>query len=182
MKKIFFTAALVLAIAGGLLLWGGVYASNFVKENLADQKITFPSSEALTAQGRDDLVSYAEATVDTGDEAKAFASYIQGHIAKIANGQTYSEVSGQYQALTPEQKSTPEGEKLAEQRLTIFMGETLRGTLLNAYGWGFVAKIALLAGAGLLATAAVAATLFVLGNISSLPQKSAKNKTTKRRK
>lgn len=180
MKKIFLVAAIVMAIAGGLLLWGGVYASSFVKDNLSEQKIFFPSEESLIAQGRDDLASYAEQQVDTGTEAKAFASYIQGHIAKMANGQTYSDVSGQYQALNAEQKTSPEGKKLEAQRLSMFMGETLRGTLLNAYGWGMVAKIALLAGAGLLAAAAVAGTIVVLGGIAPMPKKA--KKTSKKRK
>jgi hypothetical protein len=181
MKKIFLAAAIVLALAGGGLLWGGTYASNFVQDNLAEQKIEFPSEEALVAQGREDLVKYADETVDTGQEAKAFASYIQGHIAKIANGQTYSEVSGQYQALTAEQKQSAEGKKLEAQRLSIFMGETLRGTLLNAYGWGFVATIALLAGAAALAAAAVAGALVALMSVSAIPTKKSK-KTSKKRK
>ena len=182
MKKLYLAVAVVLGLVGGALLWGGVYASNFVQDNLAEQKITFGSAEALKAQGRDDLVKYADELVDNGEEAKAFASYIQGHIAKIANGQTYSEVSGQYQALTAEQKAAPEGKKLEGQRMSIFMGETLRGTLLNAYGWGFVGKVALLAGAGLLLVAGVLASFVLLNNVSPMPNKKSAKKASKKRK
>jgi hypothetical protein len=180
MKKLYLAVAVVLGLLGGALLWGGVYASNFVHDNLAEQKITFASADALAAQGREDLVKYADETVDNGQEAKAFASYIQGHIAKIANGQTYSEVSAQYQALTPEQKATAEGKKLEGQRMSIFMGETLRGTLLNAYGWGFVAKIALLAGAGLVLVAGVLAAFVLISSVSPIPKKG--KKVAKKRK
>lgn len=183
MKKIvYLIATVVLGLAGVGLLYGGVYATNFVKDNLAEQKITFASAEALKAQGRDDLVKYADEQVDNGTEAKAFASYIQGHIAKIADGQTYSEVSGQYQALSAEEKASPEGKKLEGQRLSIFMGETLRGTLLNAYGWGFVGQIATLAGVGLLSAAGIAAIVFSLGNISEPVKKSTKKSSSKKRK
>jgi hypothetical protein len=180
MKKLYLAVAVVLGLLGGALLWGGVYASNFVHDNLAEQKITFASADALAAQGREDLVKYADETVDNGQEAKAFASYIQGHIAKIASGQTYSEVSAQYQALTPEQKATAEGKKLEGQRMSIFMGETLRGTLLNAYGWGFVAKIALLAGAGLVLVAGVLAAVVLISSVSPIPKKG--KKVAKKRK
>lgn len=182
MKKLYLAAAVLLGLLGGALLWGGVYASNFVHDNLAEQKITFASAEALKAQGRDDLVKYADELVDNGQEAKAFASYIQGHVAKIANGQTYSEVSEQYQALTPEQKASAEGKKLEGQRMSIFMGETLRGTLLNAYGWGFVGKVALLAGAGLLIVAGVLAAFVLMTSVSPMPKKGSKKAASKKRK
>jgi hypothetical protein len=178
MKKFYLLASIVLFSIGAGLIYGGLYASNFVRDNLIEQKITFPDTKALEAQNRNDLVKYAGSTVDSGDKAKTFAGYIQGHIAKIADGKTYSEVSGEYQKLSAEQKEKPEGKKLEAQRMSIFMGETLRGTLLNAYGWGFVGKIAFYSGIGLAAAGGVSAALFIGSGKTHKPAK----RSTKKKK
>jgi hypothetical protein len=56
-------------------------------------------------------------------------------LQKVANGKTYSEVSEAYLADKTNQA-------LAGQRQTLFMGETLRGLLLNAWGWSLIGLIA----------------------------------------
>ena len=61
----------------------------------------------------------------------------------IGKGQTYSEISGAF-------LKDPTNKQLAQQRQTLFMGETLRGMLLNAWGWGTVGNVARLAGIVLL--------------------------------
>ncbi|MGD9752473.1 MAG: hypothetical protein AB7W59_15915, partial [Acidimicrobiia bacterium] len=78
--------ALVLAIGGGLLTWGASFSNDYVHDELSSQNIVFPDAEALTGQGREDLLSFAGARVDTGKEAEAYASYIDGHLAAIADG------------------------------------------------------------------------------------------------
>jgi hypothetical protein len=40
----------------------------------------------------------------------------------------------------------PNNKELADQRMTMFMGETLRGMLLNAWGWGTIGTIATIGG------------------------------------
>jgi len=50
-------AVVVLLIAAGLLTWGNRFAANYVGDELSSQNIKFPSADALTGQGRDDLVS-----------------------------------------------------------------------------------------------------------------------------
>ncbi len=90
--------------------------------------------------------------MDTGDKAKAYANgFIGRHLTKIANGQTYSEVSAKAQA-------EPSDQKLAGQVQVLFRGETLRGLLLNAYGWWTIGTYAFYAVIGL-----AIASLAVLG-------------------
>ena len=77
-------AVVVLLIAAGLLTWGNRFAANYVGDELSSQNIKFPSADALTGQGRDDLVKYADQRLDTGKEAEAYASFINGHLQGIA--------------------------------------------------------------------------------------------------
>ena len=80
---------------------------------------------------------------------------------EIGGGKTYAELGGPLFALEAEiEEATAAGkdvtameEELAglrAQRDTVFKGETLRAILLNAYGWWFVATLALYAGYGLI--------------------------------
>src|SRR6478735_936987 len=85
-------AVLVLAGAAILLTWGSRFASDYVGDELASQHITFPSADALSGQGRDDLVKYADQPLDTGKEAEAYASFINGHLQGIAGGATYADL------------------------------------------------------------------------------------------
>jgi len=130
-------AALGMILAGVLALIGGGYANNVVHDQLSPQKITFP------AKGKDlpaNLNQFAGQRVDTAKEAKAYANdFIGLHLKGIGAGKTYSEVSAAF-------LQDPTNEKLAQQRQTLFMGETLRGLLLSAWGWGTIASIATIAG------------------------------------
>ena len=80
------------AVAGGLLTWGHNFSSDYVGNELSSQNISFPSAADLTAEGRTDLLQYADQRLDTGSEAQAYASFINGHLAKIADGATYAEL------------------------------------------------------------------------------------------
>lgn len=135
MKKIKLMSAAFCLIAASLLMLGSNYASLTVKDQLSAQKISFPDKATLE-KDNSKLVSFADKAVDTGDEAKAYSDYIKGHLAKVADGKTYSEVSGEFQ-------KDRTNKTLEAQRTNLFMGETLRGLLLNAWGWGLVGKIAL---------------------------------------
>ena len=152
MRKLFnlFTvasgAAIGLMVAGALALAGGQYATDVVHDQLVPQKIFFP------AQGKElpaNLNQYAGQQVDTAKEAKAYANdFIGVHLQAIGGGKSYSEVSAAWMA-------NPKDQKLAQQRQTMFMGETLRGTLLGAWGWGTMGTIATLAGIVLIGIGAV---------------------------
>ena len=78
--------AVVLAVAGGLLLWGGSFANNTVHDQLVAQKISFGAASTLPAN----LQSYAGQQVTNGQQAKAYSDLIAVHLTKVAGGQTYS--------------------------------------------------------------------------------------------
>jgi len=135
---------LVLIIGGGLLLWGSNFANNMVHDQLSDQKIQFPpkGSPALDPKEFPGLQRYAGQAVDSGPKAKAYANeFIKVHLAGIADGKTYSQVS-------EASRNDPKNEELAGQVQTLFRGETLRGLLLYAWGWSVVAMIAYWVGIG----------------------------------
>jgi hypothetical protein len=149
---------LVLAVGGGLLLWGSNFANNMVHNQLSEQKIAFPpKGPALDAKEFPGLQKYAGQTVDNGPKAKAYADqFIKKHLAQVADGKTYSEVS----ALS---RANPNDQTLKGQVDTLFRGETLRGLLLNVWGWATVGAIAYWVGiAALLGAIAVFGAL-VLG-------------------
>ena len=130
-------AATAMILAGVLAFIGGSYDKKVVRDQLRPQKISFPEKgDQLPAK----LNEYAGEMVDTGGEAKAYADdYIGEHLQGIGKGKSYSEVSGEFMA-------DPNNKELAATRQTLFMGETLRGLLLNAWGWGTVGTLATLAG------------------------------------
>ncbi len=170
-------AAIVLAIAGGLLTWGSNFAEDYVGDELRAQNITFPPSEVLIEEGRDDLADFGGQQVDTGEEAEAYASFIQGHVANTAGGLTYSEIPDR-EARTALQEAIEsdapaeeiaaleqEATTLSQQRDTVFKGEMLRGTLLNAYAWSTMGRIAGIAATAAFAAAAVMVILSTAGAV-----------------
>ncbi|MET0850849.1 MAG: hypothetical protein ABW020_06965 [Candidatus Rokuibacteriota bacterium] len=138
--------ALGMIIAGALALIGGSYARDVVHDQLTPQQIYFPpKGEELPAN----LNQYAGQQVDTPAEAKAYANdFIGLHLEGIADGKSYAEVSAASMA-------DPNNEELAAQKQSLFMGETLRGTLLSAWGWGTVGTIATIAGFVLIGIGAI---------------------------
>jgi hypothetical protein len=151
--------AAVLIAAGGLLTWANSFIGDQVHDQLVMQDITMPAGDAIAELPKADknaLEPYAGSVMDTGPEAKAFADhYILVHMNAASDGRTYEEVSGEFLQLTPEEKATPDGQALGQLRQTLFMGNTLRGLLLNAYAFATIGTIAGIAaivsfGAGLL--------------------------------
>jgi hypothetical protein len=150
-------AALGIIVAGVLALIGGGYANNVVHDQLSPQKIYFP------AKGKDlpaNLNQFAGQQVDTAKEAKAYANnFIAVHLKAIGAGKTYSQVSAAF-------LKDPTNQKLAQTRQTLFMGETLRGMLLSAWGWGTVAMIATIGGFVLLGIGLILLTIPVLAAVT----------------
>lgn len=149
-------AALVVifAAAAGFMLYQGNFVTQTINDELASQKISFPAATEIKAGGALDPAVFpqeirdlAGQQVDTGYKAKIYANdFIGIHLAKIANGQTYSQVSGAASKLNAQIAATPKTDPnyaalqtqsatLSAQKTTLFQGEMLRGTLLNAYGW-----------------------------------------------
>jgi len=171
------TLVLVLACGAGFLFWASNYTHSTIRDQLAAQSITFPakgsasiSAAALTpcatlAKGsvcpigtgpsvglanHNAMTKYAGVVMTTGDQAEVWAnSFIQVHLSDI--GYTYSGIS----ELALTQPTNANYQTIDD---TIFKGTTLRGMLLNAYGWWTVGTYTEYAAIG-----AVVAALVVLG-------------------
>ncbi len=144
-----FGLTVFLFVAAGLLNWGATFASDSVKSQLENQNISFPAAEAMPEATKDKLAKWAEMKVTTGEMARDYSDlYIWEHmkgssIAAIGKPATYSEVSGMYMGLVRGGSSDKEQiAKLGELRQTLFMGNTLRGMLLEAYAFGTMGVIA----------------------------------------
>ena len=136
--------AAVLLVAGGLLTWASSFIGGQVHDQLAMQDITMPAKAQLETKAQHDaLDKYAGQKMLTGPQAKAYADqYILVHMNAASGGKTYEEVSGEYIQLSDAEKASPEGQKLAGLRQTLFMGDTLRGLLLYAYAFATIGTIA----------------------------------------
>jgi hypothetical protein len=168
-------AAIVFAVAGGLLMWGSNFANDYVHDELSSQKVFFPDAAALRDDGRTDLVRYAGDQVTTGSEAEAYASLIDTHMQGIADGKTYAEIDDRGAAQAVEEAKAagaPQAEidelqatanQLKGQRDSLFRGETLRGLLLSSYAWATMGLIAGLAAWVAFGAAAVMVVLVVAG-------------------
>src|SRR5215470_1813480 len=134
--------AVVLAVGGGLLLWGHSVISTDVHNQLAAQKIVFPPATSpaikeLPAADAAAMGGYGGQLMTTGAQAQTYADhFIAVHLGKIGGGQTYSQLSAKALA-------QPKNTALAEQVQAMFRGQTLRGLLLNAYGWWQMGQIML---------------------------------------
>src|SRR5215207_6468091 len=170
-------ATVVLVVAGGLLTWGSSFAADYVDDELSSQNIVFPAAAALQEEGRTDLLGYAGDAVNTGPEAEAYASYIDGHLAAVADGATYAELgSPERQAKAAAEAARAAGsdeatvaelqgkaDEITGQRNTLFKGETLRGLLLTAFAWSTVGRIAGIAAMAAFAAGGVMLVLVLLG-------------------
>jgi hypothetical protein len=150
--------SVLLLVAAGLLNWGATFASDTVKQQLEQQRITMPAADsagfkALPAEAQSALKPFDAMPLTTGKQAQAYADfYIGSHLKGIAGGKVYSEVSGEALAATAASRAAPNDIALAEkagalmgQRTTLFMGETLRGVLLTAYAFWQLGEIAMYA-------------------------------------
>ena len=148
----------VLLVAGVLLAWGHSFVTNDMHSQLGAQKIVFPAAnspeiKALPAVDAAAMRVYAGQTMSTGAQAQAYADhFIAVHLREIGGGLTYSQLSAKAMA-------DPTNTKLAGQVAAVFKGTTLRGMLLNAYGFWTMGQIALI---GAIAAFAGAALLLIL--------------------
>jgi hypothetical protein len=107
----------------------------------------------------------------TGEQAMAYAQhYIGVHVKGVAGGKTYSEVSGAALAASAQSKADPSNTELAAnaaslmgQRQTLFMGETLKGLLGNAYAFWQLGQIAMYAMWAAIAGGVIMLILSILG-------------------
>jgi hypothetical protein len=157
----------VLVVAGALLLWAHNYVHDQVQNQLTAQQIYFPpkGSDALAPKEIGPYLNkYAGQQLTTGAQAKAYADhFIAVHINEMTGGQTYAQLSGKFQAMTPAEQASAAGQKLNAEVQTVFRGETLRGLLLNAYAFDTMGNIALIAAIAAWIGAACMAVLSALG-------------------
>jgi hypothetical protein len=157
-----FVIAAILLVAGGLLLWGHNFVSDQVHTQLAAQKIYLPPAgsapiKALPATDAKAMTAYAGQQMTTGAQAQTYADhFIAVHLREIGGGKTYSQ-------LATASLAQPKNAALAAQVQTIFRGETLRGLLLNAYGFWQMGQIMLIGAIAAFAAAGLMLILSVLG-------------------
>jgi hypothetical protein len=138
----------IFGFVAGFAFWGGNFATSQVRDQLTAQQIYFPAAgspalKALPAADAAAMSVYAGQQLTTGVQAETYADhFIAVHLNEIAGGQTYAQVSAAAQA-------APTNTKLAGQVATLFKGSTLRGLLLNSYGWSQIGQYALYAAIGL---------------------------------
>jgi hypothetical protein len=141
--------AIVLVVAGCLLLWGHNFATSEVHTQLAQQEIYFPpkaelqnppkGSTEITPAMCQYLCQYGGQQLLTGPQAKAYADhFIAVHLSEMPYNGVYAKVSAASMA-------NPTNAALKAEVQTVFQGTTLRGLLLNAYAFwqmGYIAGIA----------------------------------------
>jgi hypothetical protein len=152
----------ILAFCAGFLFWGNSFIHNQITSELTAQQIYFPaansSSIAALPNPSDQAAmnQYGGEQLTTGEQAKVYAnSFIGVHLSEVAGGQTYSQMS-------VKAMQNPTDTRIAGQVATLFKGETLRGLLLNAYGWWTIGTYALYAAIGLAVAALVVLGAFAL--------------------
>ena len=160
----------VLAVAGALLLEGGHFANSNVHNQLAEQAVTFPTKAAfahpvagteITPTMIGTVSKYAGQLLTTGAQAEVYANdFIAVHLNEIGGGQTYAELSAAAMALPPGSAAYTAAEAKVQ---TVFQGTTLRGLLLEAYGFSVFAAIALWGAIVAFAVAGLMALLVLFG-------------------
>jgi hypothetical protein len=160
----------ILAVAGTMLFVGYNFANNYVHNQLADQNITFPSAAAfahpkagteITPSMIPSVSQYAGQQLLTGQQAQVYANdFIAVHLNQIGGGKTYSQLSSEAMALPKGSAAYTAAEAKVQ---TVFQGTTLRGLLLEAYGFSLIATIAFWCAIGAWSLAGLLAVLVVIG-------------------
>ena len=151
----------ILGFVAGFAFWASSFATSQVHDQLAAQKIVFPTTTStaftkLPAADQTAMAPYAGQLMTTGTQAEVYANHFIGvHLNEIAGGKTYAQFPAT--GLTPAQSA---------QKSSLFQGETLRGLLLNAYGWWQVGTYAFWAAVGLACAAFVVLCAFIYELVS----------------
>src|ERR1035438_4445697 len=156
----------MLLVAGGLLTWGYGFTSSSVHSQLARQDIVFPSKAAfLQAKAGTEITpgmipyleKYAGQPLTTGAQAEVYADhFIAVHLSEMP-------YKGVYAAVSAASRANPTNTALTAEVQTSFQGTTLRGLLLEAYGFSEFALIAFWAGIAVFVLAVVMALLVAFG-------------------
>jgi len=177
----------VFAAAAGFLFYEGNFVTDMIKTQLVAQQISFPGTDQIKAGGALDPAKFPQEIRDQagkpltdGNQARIYANdFIGEHLQGVAGGLTYATIGSKISAVNAQLANTPKTDPnyatlqsqvatLNGQRDTLFKGETLRGMLLNAYGWWTIGVYTTYAGVGLLLAAlavfgALVFELFIAG-------------------
>jgi hypothetical protein len=169
-------AVMVVVLAAGAIFAFslGTFTTNQIKDELTSQQIFFPGKDTVKAGGALDPAEFPQEIRDQagnqvtdGNQARIYANdFIGKHLAGIANGLTYASMGDKINAVKAQQAALAKDDPnyttlgtqittLNAQRDTLFKGETLRGNLLNAYGWWTVGTYTTFASYGLMLVALV---------------------------
>jgi len=147
----------VLLVAGGLLVWGHSFAQSNVHNQLAQQQIYFPKASEITAVEHDYATTGKTADPEFPNQAMV------AHIAPYAGDQVLTGKEAQSAAARSAKPGSAAATQLAGLETTVFQGTTLRGLLLEAYGFGTIALIMLWAAIASFIGAALLLMLTLLG-------------------
>lgn len=142
-----------LIVIGGILQYGGNFATDQVAAQLEPQAITIPAENGdpkVTDEVKKFFADNGGKVMTTGKQAQMYADhYIGFHMSAMP---TYAAASGANRAAAGALAADPTNTELqlaAKQASgtveTVFKGETLRGMLLNAYAFGTLGQIAMVA-------------------------------------
>ncbi len=184
--------AVVFAGVGVFLSSQASFAANYVRDQLAAEKIAFSPADKLTAEeknwkpGSSCLVDYAGQELVTGPQAECYANYfINVHMAESATnvgypGATYATLGSaqsdlRAQIATAQKNNDATAAAAAQKKLdavtatreSLFKGDMLRSALLTVYGFSVLGSVAgtaaTLAYAGAALFVAIAAYAFLRG-------------------
>lgn len=162
----------LLLVAGGLLTWGSSFDKTDVHNQLAQQQIYFPPASVWKTATKNNtgeiqarmvpyLEKYSGQQLLTGAQAEAYANhFIAYHLAVMPYGGVYSKVSA---AATAAKPGSAKATQLAALEDTVFKGTTLRGLLLEAYGFSTIGVIMMWAAIASFVGAVLMAILVGLG-------------------
>lgn len=142
-----------LIVIGGILQFGGNFATDQVATQLKPQAITIPAENGdpkATDEVKKFFADNGEKVMTTGKQAQMYADhYIGFHMSAMP---TYAAASGANRAAAGALAADPTNAELqaAAKKAsgtveTVFKGDTLRGMLLNAYAFGTLGQIAMVA-------------------------------------
>src|SRR5215472_13486343 len=187
-------AFLFVVLAGGAAFAFsiGTFTTNQIHDELVSQQIYFPGADQIKAGGALDPKEFpqeirdqAGLQVTDGNQARIYANdFIGKHLERVAGGMTYASIGTKISAVNAQLANTSKDDPnyavlqkqvatLNAQRDTLFKGETLRGNLLNAYGWWTVGTYTTFAAYGLMIAAlgVLGALVFELFVAARRPEK-----------
>lgn len=178
--------AVLLLVLGLVLQANANFASDYVREQLSQQRINFTPADRLSDEEKkaECLLDNAGKPLETGKQAECYANeYIGLHLSETNDGKTYSETSAEARparAAADEalEANAPDAAELDAKATelegkvqTLFRGESLRGLLLTSYGFSVFGEKAEQASLVCFLVAAVLALAAIAGFVHAFTRK-----------